>query len=121
MFIAISDFFSSDKTQVFHDKIQEKQKELQPWTAQINAKQANIDVASSERDALSKKADSLKLQLKESEETLTTLQSEYKSKVMLKFSIKAVYRIIHIRLITKLNCELRKANYRSEFRRPTRN
>jgi hypothetical protein len=24
----------SDKTQVFHDKIQEKQKELQPWTAQ---------------------------------------------------------------------------------------
>jgi len=76
---------------VFHDKIQEKQKDLQPWTAQINAKQADIDVASSERDALSKKAESLKLQLRESEETLATLQSEYKSKVMLKSGIKAVY------------------------------
>jgi structural maintenance of chromosome 4 len=29
-----------------------KQKELQPWTAKINTKQAEVDVASRERDAL---------------------------------------------------------------------
>jgi len=55
-----------------------------------------------------------------SEERLTTLQSEYKCKVMLKFSIKAVYRIIHIRLTAKLNYEPRRVNYRSESRRPKR-
>jgi len=43
-----------DKTQSFHDQIEVKQKELQPWTAKINVKQAEIDVATSECDALVK-------------------------------------------------------------------
>ncbi|KAG0695739.1 hypothetical protein DFH29DRAFT_1029507 [Suillus ampliporus] len=48
-----------DKTQVFHEQIKAKQKELQPWTAKINVKKAAIDVASPERDALAKKATGL--------------------------------------------------------------
>jgi len=67
---------------VFHDKIQDKQKELQPWTAQINTKQAEIDVATSERDALAKKAEALRGQMKEAEEKFSSLQSESKTKVL---------------------------------------
>lgn len=48
-----------DKTQSFHDQIEVKQKELQPWTAKINVKQAEIDVATSECDALAKRAEAL--------------------------------------------------------------
>jgi mitochondrial fission protein ELM1 len=65
--ITIFSYVVSDKTQVFHGKIQDKQKELQPWTAQINTKQAEIDVATSERDALAKKADALKGQMKDAD------------------------------------------------------
>ncbi|KAF8870390.1 RecF/RecN/SMC N terminal domain-containing protein [Gymnopilus junonius] len=69
-----------DKTQVFHDKIQVKQKELQPWTTKINKKQADVDVATSERDALAKKAEALKEQCKEANETLQTLLEEREAK-----------------------------------------
>ncbi|KAG6860855.1 hypothetical protein C0995_006719 [Termitomyces sp. Mi166 len=70
-----------DKTQVFHDQIEVKQKELQPWTAKINAKQAEIDVASSERDALVKKAEALEVARKEAQETLQGLNSDHVVKV----------------------------------------
>lgn len=70
-----------DKTQVFHDKIQLKQKELQPWTAKINEKQAAIDVASGERDALTTKAEALKAQCREADETLKALLQEREAKV----------------------------------------
>jgi len=70
-----------DKTQVFHDKIQIKQKELQPWTAQINEMQAFIDIATSERDALAKKAEALKTQCKEADEALGALREEQEVKV----------------------------------------
>lgn len=70
----------ADKTQVFHDKIQVKQKELQPWTAQINEKQASIDVATSERDALAKKAEALKAQCTEAADTLKALLKERETK-----------------------------------------
>lgn len=70
-----------DKTQVFHDQIEEKQKELQPWTAKINKKEAEIHVASSERDALAKKAESLRATYKEAEETHEQLQSDQEVKV----------------------------------------
>ena len=73
---------STDKTQIYHDKIQIKQKELQPWTAQINTKQADLDVAISERDALAKKAESLKSQCQEANETFKVLQEEYENKVL---------------------------------------
>lgn len=75
---------TTDKTQVFHDQIQVKQKELQPWTAQINTKQAEIDVATSERDALSKKAQALQAASKEARETLEALQEDLQTKVIWK-------------------------------------
>lgn len=70
-----------DKTQGFHDQIEVKQKELQPWTAKINAKQAEIDVASSERDALARKAEALKEARKEAQENLENLQGDQEVKV----------------------------------------
>jgi structural maintenance of chromosome 4 len=70
-----------DKTQVFHDQIEVKQKELQPWTAKINTKQAEVDIASSERVALAKKAEAVKDVSKEAQEALEKLQSHQEAKV----------------------------------------
>jgi structural maintenance of chromosome 4 len=72
---------SLDKTQVFHDQIEVKQKELQPWTSKINAKQAEVDIATSERDALIKKAESVKEARKEAEANLDNLQKDHRTKV----------------------------------------
>lgn len=66
---------------MFHDQIEVKQKELQPWTAKINTKQAEVDVASSERDALMKKAEAVKIASKEAQEALEKLQSDHETKV----------------------------------------
>ena len=70
---------------MFHDQIEVKQKELQPWTAKINAKQAEVDVASSERDALAKKAESIKQAGKEALEALEKLQEDQYKKVCRRF------------------------------------
>jgi len=70
-----------DKTQVFHDQIEVKQKELQPWTTKINTKQAEVDVASSERDALAKKAEGVKRACQEAQESLEKLQADREAKV----------------------------------------
>jgi structural maintenance of chromosome 4 len=70
-----------DKTQVFHDQIEVKQKELQPWTTKINAKQAEIDLAVSERDALTKKAEAVKEAGREAIEALETLKEDQNTKV----------------------------------------
>ncbi|KAG2746768.1 hypothetical protein P692DRAFT_201933204 [Suillus brevipes Sb2] len=70
-----------DKTQVFHEQIEAKQKELQPWTAKINVKQAAIDVASSEREALAKKATGLKDAVAQAEGQLAELQVEQEGKL----------------------------------------
>lgn len=73
----------SDKTQTFHDQIEAKQKELQPWTAKINAKQATIDIAQSERDALAQKAEAIQKAETEAEENLRTRRAEHQAKVKL--------------------------------------
>jgi structural maintenance of chromosome 4 len=67
--------------QVFHDRIEVKQRELQPWRAKINTKQAEIDVATSERDALALKAESLKKQIEEAQQTFETLKTDQQAKV----------------------------------------
>ena len=87
----------ADKTQVFHDQIQVKQKELQPWTAQINTKQAEIDVATSERDALAKKAQALQAANKEARETLEALQEDLQTKVIWT-SVDWMPRVVYILL-----------------------
>jgi structural maintenance of chromosome 4 len=71
----------ADKTQVFHDQIEVKQRELQPWTAKINSQQAEINVATSERDALAKKATAVKQACVEAQEYLDKLQTEQQAKV----------------------------------------
>jgi structural maintenance of chromosome 4 len=58
-----------------------KQKELQPWTANINTKQAKVDVASRERDALAKNAKAVKEASKEAQEALEKLQADQEAKV----------------------------------------
>jgi structural maintenance of chromosome 4 len=72
-----------DKTQVFHDQIEVKQKELQPWTAKINAKKAEIDVATSEQDALSRKAEAIREAGKAAAEELKQIQRDREAKVRL--------------------------------------
>ncbi len=71
----------SDKTQVFHDQIEQKQKELQPWKTKINQKQAEIDIKTSERDILVKKAETIKQASTEAQEALEKLRSDQKTKV----------------------------------------
>ncbi|KAK0465948.1 RecF/RecN/SMC N terminal domain-containing protein [Desarmillaria tabescens] len=70
-----------DKTQVFHDQIETKQKELQPWMTKLNAKQAEIDVATSERDALVQKAERIKDLSKDAEQSLAELRTDQTAKV----------------------------------------
>ncbi|KAN0127918.1 RecF/RecN/SMC N terminal domain containing protein [Lactarius tabidus] len=70
-----------DKTQVFHDQIEQKQKELQPWKTKINQKQAKVDVKTSERDMLVKKAEAVKQASAEAQEALETVKSDQKAKI----------------------------------------
>lgn len=73
--------YPSDKTQVFHDQIEQKQKELQPWKTKINQKQAEIDIKTSERDMLVEKAEAIKQASAEAQEALEKLRSDQKTKV----------------------------------------
>ena len=66
---------------MYHDQIEVKQRELQPWTTKINKKQAEIDVATSERDMLAKKAESAKAALDDAKQTLEQLQEDQQAKV----------------------------------------
>lgn len=72
---------ASDKTKVFHDQIEVKQKELQPWKTQIDAKQAEIDVAANECQKLQQKAEAVANSRKEAQQDLDKLEAEYKTKV----------------------------------------
>ena len=76
-----ANYYFTDKTQGFHDQIEVKQKELQPWTAKIDAKKAELDMALSERDTLSKKAESVKKTYDEALESLGQVRSDLEAKV----------------------------------------
>lgn len=54
---------------------------MQPWTAKIDAKKAELDMALSERDTLSKKAEALKKTYEEALESLNSLRSDLEAKV----------------------------------------
>ena len=69
------------KTQVFRDQIEQKQKELQPWKTKINQKQAEVDVKTSERDMLVKRAEAVEQASVEAQEALETVKSDQKAKV----------------------------------------
>ncbi|EKM61772.1 uncharacterized protein PHACADRAFT_135672 [Phanerochaete carnosa HHB-10118-sp] len=69
-----------DKTQVYHDQIEIKQKELQPWNVKINKKKAEVDIATSERDMLTKKAEEAKQASQEAQATLDQLREDQAAK-----------------------------------------
>jgi hypothetical protein len=70
-----------DKTRSFHDQIEVKQKDLQPWTIKVNQKQAAIDLAKSERETLARKFEVVREAKEEAENTKTRLKSEKEAKV----------------------------------------
>lgn len=73
---------SKDKTQVFHDQIEAKQKELAPWEAKINKTKAELDIAVSEQDALTQKAEAAQKAAAEAELTLNQLKEGQQNKVL---------------------------------------
>lgn len=74
-------YITKDKTQVFHDKIELKQKELAPWQAKINKTKAEIDIAVSEQDVLSQKAEAAQKAANDAELMLNQFKKERESKV----------------------------------------
>jgi hypothetical protein len=72
----------SDKTQVFADQIEIKQAELAPWAAQVTSKKAALDLATSERDLLLKKATDFSSALASAQDTVTRIDEETKAKVI---------------------------------------
>jgi structural maintenance of chromosome 4 len=71
----------ADKTRSFHDQIEVKQKELQPWTIKTNQKQAEIDLAKSERENLARKFEAVREAKEEAENTKNRLVGEKEAKV----------------------------------------
>lgn len=69
-----------DKTRSFHDKIEVKQKELQPWTIKFNEKRAAMDLAKSERETIAKKFEVVREAKEEAESTKSRLQGEKEAK-----------------------------------------
>ncbi|KAH9012931.1 SMCs flexible hinge [Lactarius pseudohatsudake] len=64
-----------DKTEVFRDRIEQKQKELQPWKTKVDQKKADVDVKTSERDMLVKTAEALEQASTEAHEALAKVKS----------------------------------------------
>ncbi|EFI28737.1 hypothetical protein CC1G_13763 [Coprinopsis cinerea okayama7 len=69
------------KTAKFHKQIEQKQKELEPWTNKIDAKKTQLDVAQSERDTLVQRGEALKQAVAEAQETYKNLQEEQQEKL----------------------------------------
>jgi structural maintenance of chromosome 4 len=67
-------YLRADKTDEFTTKIEDKQRELEPWTAKISEKQSAIDVATSERDLLAQKATGAQQALEEARANLDKLR-----------------------------------------------
>lgn len=76
-----SDLHLSGKTDVFQTQIETKQKELEPWNAKINKKQAEVDLASNERNMLAEKADAVTGSVGDANKNLEGLISDKEAKV----------------------------------------
>ncbi|KAH8982071.1 SMCs flexible hinge [Lactarius akahatsu] len=64
-----------NKTEVFRDRIEQKQKELQPWKMKVDEKQAEVDVKTSKCDMLVKTAEALEQASTEAHEVLAKVKS----------------------------------------------
>ncbi len=72
---------STGKTDEFTNKIEVKQRELEPWAAKISEKKSAIDVAESERKVLATKATALEQGLEQAKSDLAGLKENEGSKV----------------------------------------
>ncbi len=104
----------SDKTQVFHDQIEQKQKELQPWKTKVNQKQAEIDIKTSERDMLIKKAEAIKQASAEAQETLENLRNDQKTKVRILDNAGISELLLHAQIGELENLKHRKQSLQQE-------
>lgn len=68
------------KTQGFTDQIEKKQKSLEPWTAQINEKQAAITLTQSELDLIREKESQSLKAVEEVQAKLKTISSDKTTK-----------------------------------------
>ncbi|KAH9163388.1 hypothetical protein EDB89DRAFT_2078857 [Lactarius sanguifluus] len=75
------DGMRDNRTWVFHDQIEQNQKELQPWKMKINQKQAKVDVKTSEQDMLLKKAKAVEQASAEAHKALETVKSDQRAKI----------------------------------------
>ncbi|KZT43906.1 RecF/RecN/SMC protein, partial [Sistotremastrum suecicum HHB10207 ss-3] len=65
-----------DKTQVFHDQIETKQKDLEPWTAKLNNIRSELNVAQGEHHMLSQKVAAIQASLSLAESTKEAASTE---------------------------------------------
>jgi structural maintenance of chromosome 4 len=70
-----------DKTQGFTRQIEEKQRELQPWSAKIRQKEGEVNIAKNEQDSLKRKVEEARNAEAESKATLSALRTEQQAKV----------------------------------------
>ena len=112
-----------DKTQVFHDQIEAKQKELQPWTTKINAKKAAIDIATSERDTLAKKATGLKDAVKDAQNDLEQQQVAQQAKVsrMLHAGIRLMFGHLPLQFDELQDLKTKKAGLQKDVQAHAKN
>lgn len=69
-----------DKTLPFQRQIEAKQNDLAPWTAKINVKQSEVDLAASERSMLAEKASGAQSAVDEAVSALEKLRADRVSK-----------------------------------------
>ena len=69
------------KTQGFTRQIEEKQRELQPWSAKIRSKEGEVNIAKNEQDSLKRKVEEAQNAEAESKATLDALRTEQQAKV----------------------------------------
>ncbi|KAG0242339.1 hypothetical protein BGX31_000372 [Mortierella sp. GBA43] len=68
------------RTEDFTQQIEDHQKELAPWTAQISEGQSAIDIAQSEHDLLKQKSENLKTNYDDAQKALEALKKSQASK-----------------------------------------
>ena len=88
----------------------------QPWKAKINTKQAEVDVATIERDVLAQKAEDLKKQLEEAQEAYETLKTDQQVKVSDPQLFCLQRKVTFLQISDQEALKNKKANLRKELR-----
>lgn len=82
----------TDKTQVFTQQIEAKQRELQPWSAKIRQKEGEVNIAKNEKDSIQRKVEAAQNAGAEAKAALDALKAEHQTKVStLLYSVAETY------------------------------